>query len=317
MKNHLQQFLQQLEMKNAPVKHLEIFVSMVGGFIAILLLYAVSLRFVDISVATMLVGSMGATAVLLFAIPHGALSQPWSVFGGHIISAIIGVSCAKWIPDTMLAASTAVGLSMGAMYYLKCIHPPGSATALTAVIGGETIHSLGYQFVITPVLLNACLIITIAVLYNALFSWRRYPHNLHRKLSPNNKSSHSSADYYDTISHADFVYALSQIDSFVDISEYDLLRIYSLATKKAHTRLFDVNKIFLNGYYSNGEYGDSWSVRLIVDEHHHDDPEKDLLIYKVVAGDQRRDSKTITRNAFARWAKHQVVQDNEQWKKSE
>lgn len=143
---------------------------------------------------------MGASAVLLFAVPHGQLSQPWSVFGGHILSAIVGVTCARWIPNEMLAASTAVGAAIGVMYYLRCIHPPGGATALVAVIGGEGIHSLGYQFVITPILINVCVMLVVAVLYNYLFAWRRYPISLHQ-IQKDNKKIEVDTDY-NGIEHA-------------------------------------------------------------------------------------------------------------------
>jgi CBS-domain-containing membrane protein len=118
---------------------------------------------------------MGASAVLLFAVPHGALSQPWPVLGGHVISALIGVSCAKFIPLPLLAAAFSVALAIGAMHYLNCIHPPGGATALSAVIGGDAIHQLGFQYVLTPVLLNTIIVLIVAILFNYPFHWRRYP----------------------------------------------------------------------------------------------------------------------------------------------
>jgi CBS-domain-containing membrane protein len=118
---------------------------------------------------------MGASAVLLFAVPHGQLSQPWPVFGGHLVSALIGVASAKLVAPPLLAAAVAVALAISAMYYLRCIHPPGGATALTAVAGGETVHALGFHYVLTPVLLNVLIILAVALLFNFPFSWRRYP----------------------------------------------------------------------------------------------------------------------------------------------
>src|SRR5690625_7242859 len=82
-----------------------------------------------------MLASMGATAVLLFAVPHGALSQPWAVVGGHVVSAIVGVTCQLLIPNLFWAAALSVGVAVAAMYYLRCIHPPGGATALAAEIG--------------------------------------------------------------------------------------------------------------------------------------------------------------------------------------
>ena len=101
-----------------------------------------------------IVTSMGASAVLLFAVPHSSLGQLWNVIGGHLISAAIGVACYQWLPSNGIVAGASVGLVIGAMYYTRCIHPPGGATALAAVIGGQNIHALGYQYILTPIAIN-------------------------------------------------------------------------------------------------------------------------------------------------------------------
>jgi CBS-domain-containing membrane protein len=155
--------------------HLENWVSATGGLVGILTIIVISRHFVGTDGATWLVASMGATAVLLFAVPHGPLSQPWPVLGGNVISAVIGVTCAQWIPDTLFAAAFAVAISIGVMQYLRCVHPPGGATALAAVVGGEQIQVLGFNYVLTPVLLNVIAIIIVAVIFNYAFVWRRYP----------------------------------------------------------------------------------------------------------------------------------------------
>jgi CBS domain-containing membrane protein len=219
-----------LGIAQTPVSHAEKIVSALGGFVGIFCIFIISEWAVGSNAAAVLVASMGASAVLLFAVPHGPLSQPWSVFGGHIVSAIVGVSCAKFIPDVILAASVAVGAAIGLMYYLRCIHPPGGATAISAVIGGDAVHDLGYLYVITPVLLNVLLILLVAIVFNYAFSWRRYPAYLHKLSTPASSQPQASVPH---IAHEDFVYALSEIDSFIDIDERDLLRIYDLATQKA------------------------------------------------------------------------------------
>lgn len=305
-----------LGIESATVSHAERIASAVGGFIAILCVFVVSQWFVGTTATGIIIASMGASAVLLFAVPHGQLSQPWAVFGGHLISAVIGVTCAKLMPNNILAASIAVGISIGAMYYLNCIHPPGGATALSAVIGGEAVHALGYQFVFTPILINVLIILTVAILYNYLFHWRRYPIYLHKQAQQRQEVDASSKEHYSAISHADFVYALSELDSFVDISEYELLRIYDLATKQANNRQFDLSKIALGNYYSNGEFGEGWSVRHIVDEYPNDDPEKYMLIYKVIAGKKRRTSSTCSLKEFSQWAEHEVIRVEGDWKKT-
>ena len=122
-----------------------------------------------------IVPSMGASAVLLFAVPQSALGHLWNVIGGHLISSAIGVACYQWLPSNGIAAGASVGLAIGAMYYTSCIHPPGGATALAAVIGGQNIHALGYQYILTPITINTTTILLVVLFCNALFHWRRYP----------------------------------------------------------------------------------------------------------------------------------------------
>ena len=206
--------------------HKEKFISLVGGFISIYFIYLVTEKTLGIADAIYIIPSMGATAVLLFAAPNVQFSQPWNVFGGHIFSAIVGVACYQLIPDSHIAAAASVGLAIWVQYYLRCIHPPGGATALAAVIGSSQIHDLGYLYVMEPVLINTLVMLVTAVAFNALFSWRHYPASLADKAPSLNQ-----AEVYSPIKHEDFVYALSQIDSMVDISEAEVLKIYSLATK--------------------------------------------------------------------------------------
>jgi len=203
-------------------------ISAIGGFLGIFSILLVSGFFLDPEVAVFIVPSMGASAVLLFAAPHVPFSQPWNVFGGHIISAIIGVACWQWISDYAMAASMSVGLAIGVMYLMRCTHPPGGATALAAVIGGEKIHNLGYGYMLEPILLNTMTILVIAVAFNALFKWRQYPASIPFKKRKVPEQVHG----YGPIKHEDFVFALSQIETFVDIDEDDLLEIYNLATQR-------------------------------------------------------------------------------------
>lgn len=211
-----------------PVSHTERLISTLGGFLSILLILVITRYFVDGPDAVLIVPSLGASAVLLFAVPHGALGQPWNVLGGHLVSAVIGVACAQFIPGLFIAAAASVGLSIGAMHYLRCIHPPGGATALAAVIGGESIQALGYHYALTPVLINVAVILLVAVVFNAPFHWRRYPASLAGKAP----QPAVTAAGYGHIEHADLVYALSEIDSFIDVTEEDLLKIYELATQR-------------------------------------------------------------------------------------
>jgi CBS-domain-containing membrane protein len=226
MNNIINNFLDMIGFNHQTVSHKERLITSFGGFCGILGVYFVSDTLLDAQAAAMMVASMGASAVLLFAVPHSALAQPWNVIGGHLISALIGVSCARFIPDMLLAAALGVGCAIAAMHYLRCIHPPGGATALSAVIGGPMVDAMGYGYVLQPVLINAIVILGIAIVFNALFNYYRYP-ALHAKT---NAKTVMHDDHYPPIAHADLVYALSQIDTLVTVSEEDLLNIYELAT---------------------------------------------------------------------------------------
>ena len=221
-------FLNMIGFSRHTANYSEKAISTVGGFLGIFCIIFCSQWLLDPEVAVMIVPSMGASAVLLFAAPHAPFSQPWNVIGGHGLSAIIGVACWQWIPDFTVAASASVGLAIGAMYFARCIHPPGGATALAAVIGSEKLHDLGYAYAYEPILLNAVIMLLIAIAFNGLFRWRRYPAYLH----VGEESVKSEFPGYAPIKHEDFVYALSHIDTFVDITEEDLLAIYELATRR-------------------------------------------------------------------------------------
>lgn len=301
IKNFLAQF-------TLPVSHREKIISAVGGFIAILSVMIISEHFLDLDARWGIIASMGASAVLLFAVPNGPLSQPWPVFGGHMLAAFIGVSCAILIQDPLLAASSAVGLTIGIMYYLNCIHPPGGATALTAVVGGESIHQMGYQFLLTPVLVNIVSILLIAILFNALFQWRRYPQSLKTQTQPPRK-----IDEHESISHEDFLAALKQIDSFVDINENELRRIFELINLNASKNELKEYDIELGRVYSNGKIGKDWSMRQIIDESSDHNPNNDFVIFRQIAGQEKKRSDCVTRNEFAQWAKYEMIQQEGKW----
>ena len=149
--------------------------------------------------------------------------EPWFDLHPRLalgVSAVIGVASAKLVGNLTLAAALAVGVAIGVMHQCKCIHPPGGATALTAVIAGPAVHDLGWSFVLRPVMLNALCIVAVAVLFNGPFRWRRYPAALVRRPPPTAAS--------DGPSHAEIVAAMRSIDSFIDVSEDDLVRLHRL-----------------------------------------------------------------------------------------
>ena len=303
-----------LGIETSPVSHTERLVSALGSLLVIASIIFITRASLDSTAALLIVPSMGASAVLLFAVPHGALSQPWNVFAGHLLSALVGVSCAMLFSNEIIAASMAVGIAVGVMHYTRCIHPPGGATALAAVIGGEATQALGYQFVVTPVLINVLVMLVVAIAFNACFPWRRYPAWLANR---GRQPVVAARDTRKSIEHADLVAALGQIDSIIDVSEQDLLRIYDLATGTAEQRHLQPQQVGLGHYYSNGESGADWSVRQVVDESRNPDPDKDSVVYKVAAGAGLRSSGIMTRTQFARWASYEVTRDDDNWNRIE
>lgn len=208
----------------------EKFVSILGGFISILVLLCLTSK--SWGETPLVVASMGASAVLLFAVPHGQLSQPWPVIAGHGLSALIGIVCARWISCPQLAGACAVALAIGCMHQFKCIHPPGGATALTAVLGGPAVHAMGYKFVAIPVIANAGVMVAVAVVFNAFFAWRKYPASRNHKLAEHSLNQEAAP------SHEEIVDALRSLDSFVDITEDDLLRLLQiLSHPKSDSRI--------------------------------------------------------------------------------
>jgi CBS domain-containing membrane protein len=214
-----------------PTSHAEKLLSALGAFLGIIGVLAISHAVLGGQGTALIVTSMGASAVLLFAAPHSALSQPWPLLGGHMVSSAIGITCALLISDTLTAAAVAVALSIGAMYYLRCLHPPGGAAALAVVLGGDAVHTLGYAYLVTPLLLNLLVLLSVAMLFNSPFPHRRYP--LWLTLQEPTQGA-TEKEEKSMIAHSDLVFALSQIDSFIDVTEDDLLRIYNLATNHAH-----------------------------------------------------------------------------------
>lgn len=122
-----------------------------------------------------LVASIGASAVLVFAVPHGVLSQPWSVIGGQVSSAVVGVLVVSVLGASPLSAALAVSLAIAVMHLLRCLHPPGGATALSVVLATGAGVRPDWSFVLSPVLWDAVLIVLAGIVLNAAFPWRRYP----------------------------------------------------------------------------------------------------------------------------------------------
>ena len=125
--------------------------------------------------ALLMIGSFGATSVLLYSTPDSPLAQPRNVLGGNVLSALVGVLCWLWLGDNWLAAAVAVSSSILVMQLTHTLHPPGGATALIAVIGSPELHALGWGYALVPVAAGCLLLLVIATLINNLARHRRYP----------------------------------------------------------------------------------------------------------------------------------------------
>lgn len=155
----------------------EIFWSTLGGCLGIAAIYLIGhIQGLPLENNLFLVGSFGASAVLLYGIPLSPFAQPRNLLGGHLISAIIGVAFYLLFSEQIvLAASFAVGVSIGAMHFTRTLHPPGGATALIAVVGGDTVHQLGFLYILTPIGLGALIMLFVALVVNNLAKGRHYP----------------------------------------------------------------------------------------------------------------------------------------------
>lgn len=158
--------------------------TVLAAFVAVWLLMLISWYSLDKAAVPLMLASMGASAVILFAAFNSPLAQPWSFVGSHLLAAAIGVSCARWVDALWLAASLSVALTLLAMLRLHCLHPPGGATALVPVLGGDSVHALGYQLVLTPVALNIVVLLLLAWIVNRSLG-RKYPYRAKRAQTGN------------------------------------------------------------------------------------------------------------------------------------
>lgn len=215
-------------------------------------------RYFNPEASVLVVASMGASAVLLFAAPHSPLAQPWAFVGGHLLSALSGVTCYLLIPDMFMAAAAAVSLAIVLMHFLHCLHPPGGATALFAVVGGDAVHQLGYGYVLAPVGLNALVFLTLALLINNLLIPKRsYP--LLPKKAPDTSTPSLPRP---TVERSDIEEAVREIGGYIDVSEADLEDITARATWHARQRLLSVSTVsdIMQTGVASCVYGDELEV---------------------------------------------------------
>ena len=173
--------------------------------------------------------------MLLFAVPASPLAQPWSILGGNIISALVGLTIARLVPDTTLAAAIAVGAAIVIMSMLRCLHPPGGAVALSTVLGSAGGHILPYDYALIPVGLNSLLLVMAGLIFHRIFG-HSYPHVA--PVAPNVHATRDPAPINRTgVNFVDLDAALAHYGDTLDVSPEDLRALFKEAETRAAERM--------------------------------------------------------------------------------
>jgi CBS domain-containing membrane protein len=210
--------------------------SVISCFIAIFATAWISQLFNISTLYPNLIASMGASAVILFIVPNSPLAQPWPMVGGQLVSVMVGVICAQIISDTILASATAVGLSVLAMLLLRCLHPPGAASALAPVLLGDSAKSLGFGYVLMPVALNIVTMLLLALVINRWLLGHDYPVKVRQHLKKKHNHEIDKLDQITGISERDLESALHDRDTFLDITVDDLSKLLTDAHRNRYLR---------------------------------------------------------------------------------
>lgn len=145
--------------------------SVFGAFIGLMLVLAIAKYLGELnSVSEWLMASLGASALLVFALPGSPMAQPWAVIAGNTLSALVGITCVNWISPPLLALPLAASLSILGMFVMRCLHPPAAAVALIAVLGDIA----NYRYAFFPVMVDSTLLILAGALYSN-FTGKPYP----------------------------------------------------------------------------------------------------------------------------------------------
>ncbi len=219
-----------------PVRHSQILIPAIAACIAILIVGTISRTLIETTaVAHFLIASMGASSLMLFVLPTSPLSQPWSLFGGHMVSGFIGISCALLINDIVIASAVSVTLAITAMMYLRCLHPPGGATALIPILMVSEIQEVGFQFIFFPIAINTLSLLLLSLLVNRLVLHRHYAsHSVPEPLPVQEETE--AIIQSSPFTAEDLTFAFEMMDNYIDVDEDDLFRIYALATTHAEER---------------------------------------------------------------------------------
>ena len=171
LKSHLKRYSFYLGGDQPAVSWLERLRSVFGAFIGLMLVITTAKYLGELNnISEWLMASLGASALLVFALPGSPMAQPWAVIAGNTLSALVGISVIHLVSDPLIALPMAASLSILGMFILRCLHPPAAAVALITVLGGIT-H---YRYAFFPVMVDSILLVLAGAAYSNL-TGKRYP----------------------------------------------------------------------------------------------------------------------------------------------
>ncbi|MGE8186149.1 HPP family protein [Pseudomonas sp. NPDC086278] len=183
-------------------------------------------------VAQHLIGPLGASAVLLFAVSSGALAQPWAILGGYLSAGVVSLLVAHVLGRTLGSACLAAGIALMLMCWLRCLHPPAGALALTLVLADPATVAMDWQ-ALGPVMLGAATMLLSALAYNNL-TRVRYPKRASEPMAMV-PADHPPADSQ-AITAQDLKLALADMEGFFDVTPEDLEQLIQASELYAKRR---------------------------------------------------------------------------------
>ena len=198
-----------------------------GALVGILATAAIGHFALGAAALPFIVAPMGASAVLLFAVPASPLAQPRAILFGNLAAACVGVAAAQAIPVPVVAAAVAVGGAVLVMIVLRALHPPGGAMALSAVLGGPAISAAGYGYAFGPVLLNCLTLLATGLVFNRL-AGVAYPHVVRPVPAPGPAAPMPT--------RADVLASLEDLHDRLDVAPDDVVALIRDASARAARR---------------------------------------------------------------------------------
>jgi CBS domain-containing membrane protein len=277
-----------------------------GGFIVVFFM-GFSTHWLRPETTWLMLASLGASSVLIFAASQAPMSQPWPVMGSHLIAAMVGVTVTMVLSDPIWMAATALFVTTILMFTLRCVHPPGAATSLIAVASAYAGHNIGYDFVLFPVLTNLVVLISFAVLFHAQHPQKRYPAYFSDSMPHLEQETDRP-----NLSHQAFIQSLQKMNGFVDINEEELRSFITLINNQQIQTIYKEYQV--GQCFSNGKVGNQWSVVEIQDLYYNVNQKLTHIHLKPRAG-KSPESLMMTPLQFKGWMAYPVEPKSSGWQR--